>query len=224
MAVVSTDETQTVSEAAEPAQPAETPPSRLVIRVKIAREDSPEPPPPAQLDKRALALTIGIGVIALLAIVWILTRVFSGDVASTPVASVVPNEEASRPLATPPTNEVAVPESPEPVRAEVEHPADVPLAPINEVMPKVPQSALQTIRGTVRVAIRVVIGQDGTVRSASSQIPGPSRYFERIALQTAKEWSFTPTIREVDREMLVRFFFRRDGVEARAEPIDTVAE
>lgn len=221
---MSTDETQAVSETAEPAQPAETSPSRLVIRVKIAREDSLEPPPPAQLDKRALAFAIGIGVIVLAAIAWILTRVFSGDAASTPVVSVVSNEEASRPLATPPTNEVAVPESAEPVPAEVEHPADVPLAPLNEVMPKVPQSALQTIRGTVRVAIRVVVGQDGTVRSASSQIPGPSRYFERIALQTAKEWTFTPTDREVDREMLVRFFFRRDGVEARAEPTEPAAQ
>ncbi len=220
---MSTDETQTASEAVEPAQPAETPPSRLVIRVKIAREDSLEPLPPAQLDKSALAAAIGLGVIVLVAIVWVLTRVFGGDAVSTPAASVVPSEEASRSLAPVPTpNDAAVPAHLDPVAPEVEEQPDVPPSPINEVIPDVPQSALQTIRGTVRVAIRVVIGQDGTVVGANSEIPGPSRYFERISLQAAKDWVFTRSDGQDNREMLVRFYFRRDGVTAGAEPFGGV--
>ena len=109
-----------------------------------------------------------------------------------------------------------------PVVPEVKEQADVPPSPINEVIPKVPRSALQTISGTVRVAIRVVIGPGGEVLAATSEIPGPSRYFERIALETAKEWTFTPAAGQDDREMLVRFYFRRDGVTAHAEPFASI--
>lgn len=220
---VSTDEAQATSGATDAAESEEFRPQRLVIRVTIPREGSSPEPSTQPLNKRAIAIAIAVGAIAVTALVWIVAGVFNDDTASTSATSVASNEVGSQ--SSPPQQDVTVPSGSAPIAEPVEErPDPPPLSPVNEVIPEVPQSALQTIRGTVRVAIRVVIGQDGTVRSARSEIPGPSRYFERISLQTAKEWTFTPTIREVDREMLVRFFFRRDGVEARAEPIDTVAE
>lgn len=223
---MSTDEAHAASEATNAARSDEFRPHRLVIRVKIPRDVSPIEASTQPLSKRAIAIAVAMGAIAVIALVWIVASVSSDDAASTSPASVASNEAGSRTQSFPPAQQdIAPPASPAPIVEPVEaRPDPPPLSPVNEVMPDVPQSALQTIRGTVRVAIRVVIGQDGTVRSARAEIPGPSRYFERISLQTAKEWTFTPSDRTIDREMLVRFFFRRDGVEVRAEPTDTVAE
>ncbi len=101
--------------------------------------------------------------------------------------------------------------------AEAQDPPEAPPSPLNEVIPNVPQSALDTIRGTVRVAVRVTIDQEGTVVSAASEIPGPSRYFERLSLEAARNWTFTPTKSPEQRAMLVRFFYTREGPTARAE-------
>jgi TonB family protein len=94
----------------------------------------------------------------------------------------------------------------------------VPGQPLNEVIPDVPQSALQTIRGTVRVSIRVIIDDKGTVIEAASADPGPSRYFERLSLEAAKKWTFAPTNSPEQRIMLVRFHFTREGTTAFANP------
>ncbi|HEU4602094.1 MAG TPA: energy transducer TonB [Steroidobacteraceae bacterium] len=88
----------------------------------------------------------------------------------------------------------------------------------NEVLPTVPRSALNTIHGTIRVSIQVVLNQEGAVTSATSQIAGPSRYFERLSLQSAKKWTFTPSQAHERRTMYVKFEFTRAGVSARAEP------
>jgi TonB family protein len=104
------------------------------------------------------------------------------------------------------------------VGAEVQAQPDAPLSPINEAIPSVPQSALQTIRGTVRVTIRVIIDKQGTVVAATSDIPGPSRYFERLSLEAARKWTFTPADTEDPRVMQVRFHYTREGVTARANP------
>jgi hypothetical protein len=43
---------------------------------------------------------------------------------------------------------------------------------------------------------------------------GPSRYFERLAVEAAKKWTFTPTDAPEQRVMLVKFAFRRSGTTA----------
>ena len=89
---------------------------------------------------------------------------------------------------------------------------------INEVLPNVPQSALDTIRGTVRVSVRVTIDKVGSVVDATAEDGGPSRYFERLAVDASKKWTFTPADLEEQRTMLVRFNFTREGVTAHTEP------
>jgi TonB family protein len=85
------------------------------------------------------------------------------------------------------------------------------------VIPDVPRSARETIRGTVRVSVRVVVDKGGTVLAATAHEPGPSRYFERLAIQASKKWTFAPTDSEEQRIMLVRFNFRRAGTTAHAD-------
>jgi TonB family protein len=107
-----------------------------------------------------------------------------------------------------------------PSSSEVQEQPDAPPSPVNEVLPDPPQSALDTIRGTVRVSIRVIIGKDGTVLAADSDDPGPSRYFERLSLEAAKKWTFTPAAKQAQRVMLIKFHFTNDGATATAQPLN----
>lgn len=97
-------------------------------------------------------------------------------------------------------------------------PPYVPPSAINEVTPNVPQSALNTISGTVRVSVRVTIDNAGAVVDATAEDPGPSRYFERLAVNASKKWGFSPANTEEQRTKLVKFNFTREGVTAHAEP------
>ncbi len=60
------------------------------------------------------------------------------------------------------------------------------------MLPEVPQRARRTIRGNVKVSVRVIVEQDGTVFAALAEQRGPSRYFERLAIDAAKQWTFRP--------------------------------
>lgn len=84
------------------------------------------------------------------------------------------------------------------------------------VLPEVPASASATIRGTVRVRVRVVVGADGGVSSAKFDSAGPSKYFARLALEAAQGWRFTPAQvagKAVGSVWVLQFHFQRSGVE-----------
>jgi TonB family protein len=66
------------------------------------------------------------------------------------------------------------------------------------------------------VSVRVIVDKEGTVVVATADDPGPSRYFERLAIQASKKWAFAPTQSEEQRIILVRFNFTRAGTTARA--------
>jgi TonB family protein len=87
---------------------------------------------------------------------------------------------------------------------------------ITEVLPDVPQRASRTIRGRVKVSVRVIVEQDGTVFAALTDEPGPSKYFERLAIDAAKKWTFAPASSDAQRLMQLSFEFTRDGTTARA--------
>jgi TonB family protein len=87
------------------------------------------------------------------------------------------------------------------------------------VIPDVPRSARETIRGTVRVSVRVTVDKEGTVLVATADDPGPSRYFERLATEASRKWKFAPTDSGEQRTMLVKFNFKRAGTTARADSL-----
>lgn len=145
---------------------------------------------------------------------WAAISMFGNE--PTPVATA---PEAPRPSVTPPPAPVAnnQPELvPEPKRAAPKQP-DAPPAPVDEVIPDVPKSARDTIRGTIRVSIRVSFDKSGTVIAATPQQRGPSRYFERLATEASKQWTFTPANSAGQRSMLITFSFTRGGTTARAD-------
>ncbi|MGH9516087.1 MAG: TonB family protein [Terriglobales bacterium] len=61
-----------------------------------------------------------------------------------------------------------------------------------QVLPQVPFSARQTIHGKVRVKVQVAVDPSGNVSSANLVVPGPSRYFARLALESSQQWKFQP--------------------------------
>lgn len=194
---------------------------------------SHEPPPARWRVSRSALMLIG-GPLAGALLVWLAISLFRSDPATPPAvvteqSAPAPAAEAqtaetqpsteSPPVVEPPMASSAEPEpappvDPEPARQQ----ADAPPSAVNEVTPNVPQSALNTISGTVRVSVRVTIDKEGAVVDVAADDPGPSRYFERLSVDAAKKWTFTPANSQEQRTMLVKFNFTREGVTARADP------
>ena len=83
---------------------------------------------------------------------------------------------------------------------------------VRQVMPDVPRRALATIRGRVRVNIKVHVNAAGDVIKTEFATAGPSKYFANLAMQAAQEWKFTPGNEE--RALFIRFEFENSGVTA----------
>jgi TonB family protein len=186
------------------------------------------------LSRAALVL---IGAFAVL-LSWVAISVFRTEPTSAPAATeAAPNSESQSVAPVPAPSEAAAVISDEPlakpatetaktrsaeaksVESEVRKQPNASPFPISEVIPDVPRSARETIRGTVRVSVRVIVDKEGTVLVATADDRGPSRYFERLAIQASKKWTFAPADSEQQRIMLVRFNFTRVGTAARADSL-----
>ncbi|MGA2348539.1 MAG: protein kinase, partial [Candidatus Sulfotelmatobacter sp.] len=55
----------------------------------------------------------------------------------------------------------------------------------HQVLPDVPQSARNTITGTIKISVQVEVDSSGKVTAAKLTHPGPSQYFARLALKAA---------------------------------------
>jgi TonB family protein len=186
---------------------------QLVIRIEISSKGPPRAPVRRRLSRGALLLILG-AVAVLLS--WVGISVFRTEPTPARVATEgAPNPESQSPASVPAPSEAEV----KSVESEVRKQPDASPSPITKVIPDVPRSAQGTIRGTVRVSVRVIVDKKGTVRVATADDPGPSRYFERLAIQASKKWTFAPTDSEKQRIMLVRFNFTRAGTTARANSL-----
>jgi TonB family protein len=83
-----------------------------------------------------------------------------------------------------------------------------------KVLPEVLDGARKTIRGTVRVSVKVDVDRSGNVEGAELESRGPSKYFAREALQAAQLWRFKPpkvSGQGVLSSWTLQFEFTRDG-------------
>jgi TonB family protein len=90
---------------------------------------------------------------------------------------------------------------------------------VHQVLPDVPQRALETIHGTVRTGVRVTVDASGRVVDAEMESAGPSHYFANLAEKAAREWKFAPPAvdgQPAASEWVVRFEFSPDGAKATA--------
>jgi eukaryotic-like serine/threonine-protein kinase len=79
---------------------------------------------------------------------------------------------------------------------------------LQQILPDAPQKARDTIRGKVRVSVKVHVNESGAVTEASFAAPGPSQYFADRTLKAAQLWKFTPAKldgRNVPSDWLLRF-------------------
>jgi protein TonB len=86
----------------------------------------------------------------------------------------------------------------------------------NRVLPDVPRRATRSIRGTVKLAIRVKVDESGAVSDATLASRGPSKYFARLALESAHSWRFTPAQvngHPVPSVWILRYEFKSSGTD-----------
>jgi TonB family protein len=93
---------------------------------------------------------------------------------------------------------------------------------VQQVLPDVSRGSRNTIRGTIRVKIRVAVDSSGDVSNANFVSPGPSKYFANLALQSAHKWKFAPATANGDagNEWILTFEFRQSGTRATANPAE----
>jgi TonB family protein len=87
---------------------------------------------------------------------------------------------------------------------------------LHEAIPEVPQSVRRTIQGHIKVWVRVTVNPQGSVLAAVADRTGPSRYFQRQAIEAAKKWTFPAVDTPSQRTLQIRFDFSRDGTTGQA--------
>jgi TonB family protein len=82
-------------------------------------------------------------------------------------------------------------------------------------IPSVPASARNTVHGKVRVIVRVAVNDSGEVSGATLVSPGPSRYFARLALESAQLWKFQAArgASSAPSAWTLKYLFGRSGTE-----------
>jgi len=88
---------------------------------------------------------------------------------------------------------------------------------VRQVVPDVSPRALRTIRGKVRVNVRVHLDAAGNVARAEFASAGPSRYFATRALDAAQSWKFAQG--RDSRVWLLQFVFERSGSSVHPEQV-----
>lgn len=153
--------------------------------VKAQLEPAQTAEPVARSTGKTLSkagVTAIAGALLGMCVVFALLRTASHHTAPSSAAS--PQPSAQVPSAT-------QPQSPAPEAGTINAPL-VKGEVASRVLPEVPEKISATIRGHIKVAIRVQVDPDGHVVQASIDSQGPSRYFADQALHAAEKWKFTP--------------------------------
>lgn len=157
----------------------------------------------------------------------------------TPPAASEPVASQSAPVATAPVKtapaETAPAETkratPASTKPAPPSPSPVPVAPkaaatrgdvVHQVLPEVPQSARNTITGTVKVSVQVKVDSSGKVTSAKFKSAGPSKYFSGLAMKAAERWEFSAPVvdgKASDSEWVLQFRFKRGSTQASPERV-----
>ena len=188
--------------AAEPAQPPMPPPPALPEAARRA-------PPTAKPREPQMSLTAALVAIVVVALGW--TAVHIAGSHKTPAsgheASQSLPQDSTAPAAATVREPVIKKLPPKPSGSD----AAAPSLALHEVIPEVPQSARRTITGHINVWVRVIVLPDGSVFAATADRTGPSMYFQRLAIDAARQWTFPRVDTQSKRLMEVRFDFSRDG-------------
>ena len=164
---------------------------------------------PAFMKSRYVAPLVALGVVI---VAMVVPRLFNGrrDAQQAPSSVIEQPGVQSEPPRKPVTTEAGKSEARTPKPTVGLVPGKV----VHQVLPDVPRKARDTIRGTVKVGVRVRVDPSGNVAGAKLDSPGPSRYFAQSALKAARRWKFRPAVadgRNVPSEWVLRFQFEKAG-------------
>jgi TonB family protein len=184
-------------------------------------QEAPRPAPPSKTEsaKPRGLLPVLLGLVVIVALGWSAVRVLRTHHTPSPPPVEVPGGSASE---TPGAAAPAGTQLPPPVSAgpnKGQNALTASSSALHEEMPEVPRGARQGIRGHIKVWVRVVVDQDGSVLAAVADRTGPSSYFQRLAIEAAQQWTFAPSETPSRRLMQIRFDFSRDGTTGRAVPL-----
>jgi TonB family protein len=87
---------------------------------------------------------------------------------------------------------------------------------LHEEIPTASRGARQSIRGQIKVVVRVTVDRSGNVTGENTEVRGSSRYFNRLAAEAAKKWKFAPADNASPRDWQIQFEFTREGISAHA--------
>jgi TonB family protein len=149
---------------------------------------------------RFLVTAITVGIITLWA-VWAGVHLFHTHANVQQSASIAPQ---SPPAVAPP----AAAENP---KASIAAPLPTVL---HQEIPDLSRSARESIRGVIKIAVRVIVDRSGNVVAATLAKRGSSKYFARAAMDAAKKWKFAQATDQASRVWLLHFEFSRAGTTA----------
>jgi eukaryotic-like serine/threonine-protein kinase len=137
---------------------------------------------------------------------------------SSPPAAASPDQ----PSVTQPAVSQPSPSSPPPAATPAAKPArhsttadsDI----IHKALPEVSKGARKTIRGTIKIGVRVEVDPSGKVTSAKLVSAAQSPYFNRLAVQAAQNWQFAA--QGGSSAWLIHFRFRRTSTDASPERLN----
>lgn len=128
------------------------------------------------------------------------------------------HHEAPQPVVSTPQPLQQQASPPAPSSPSLHAPVSAPASVLHQEIPDVPRAARDTIRGRIKVTVRVIVDPAGNVVSDSLQYSGSSKYFARLALDAARKWKFAPAETGVSREWLLQFEFTSGGTTGHATP------
>jgi serine/threonine protein kinase len=154
---------------------------------------------------RSRVTAITVGLITLWA-VWTGVHLFHTHANVQQSASLAPHPTAA---ASPPA---AVENSTASVAASLS-------AALHREIPDLSRRARESIRGVIKIAVRVSVDRSGNVVSANFDNRGSNKHFARAAMDAAKKWKFAQTADPASRAWLLHFEFTRAGVTADAAAV-----
>lgn len=150
---------------------------------------------------RSFIAAITMGMVALWA-VWLVVHLFESHAHVQPSAAMAPPSPPA--VSSPPA---------------AEHPKASAAAPLPTVLhqeiPDVSRRARDSVRGVIKIAVRVIVNRSGNVVAATLDNRASSRYFSRAALEAARKWKFSQAPSQDSRVWLLNFEFTRAGAAVR---------
>ncbi|MGO9930717.1 MAG: serine/threonine-protein kinase [Steroidobacteraceae bacterium] len=171
----------------------------LIAEARIRAAPGSTTPPEESPIKRRMVPAIAV-IFTLLVAVWVGSRLLSSRTSSEPAAPTGAAQNPEESLPNPPT-------APPPANG-------APFV-LHEEIPEVSRHARETIRGHIKIAVRVTVDSSGNVVNEALETRSRSNYFARMATEAARKWKFAPAHQD-SRKLLLQFEFTRDGVTGHA--------